>query len=194
MDNRRLCIIAINHGHRARAIIGGPGTEGGGDVADGLPLLLLGVVGGEGSGATAWEERADAAAIVGRRGCGRGFGGEGGGGVAGATLRGDVDLLVGDRAVHADLAGGDAEGLVAKPVGGEDVDGAEDAGKDAGGDDDAPEGGAEGVFGGGGFVEVAEDGDADDDHEDAEGNEAGAGGEEGPVGCCVAFEEADFGE
>ena len=122
-----------------------------------------------------------------------GFSGEWRGGVAGATGRRDVDLLRGNGAVHADLAGGDAEGVVAEPVAGEDVDGAHDADDDAGGDDDAPEGGAEGVFGSGFFVEVTEDGDADDDHEDAEGDEARAWGQEGPICGCVALEEADLG-
>lgn len=79
--------------------------------------------------------------------------------------------------MHADLAGGDAEGFVAEPVAREDVDSTQDADDDAGRDDDAPEWGAEGVFGGGGLVEVTEDRDANDDHEDAERDEAGAGGQ-----------------
>ena len=44
------------------------------------------------------------------------------------------------------------------------------------------------------FVQVAEDGDADDDHDDAEGDEPGAWGEEGPVFGSVALEKGDFGE
>lgn len=47
---------------------------------------------------------------------------------------------------------------------------------------------------GGGFVEVGEDEDAEEEHEHAEGDEAVFGGEEGPVGGCVALEEGDFGE
>ena len=77
---------------------------------------------------------------------------------------------------------------------GEDVGHAEDADDDAGGDDEAPEGGAEGAFGRGLLVQVAEDGGADDDHDDAEGDEAVARGEERPVLGGVAPEERDFGE
>ena len=73
-------------------------------------------------------------------------------------------LLGRDGAVSAHLAGCDAERFVAEDVGGEEVDDAEDEGEDAGADDDAPGGGAEGFLGRGGFVEVAEDGDAEDDH------------------------------
>lgn len=83
---------------------------------------------------------------------------------------------------------------MAKDVGGEDVDDAEDDDDDAGGDDDAPVGCAEGFLGGGFFVEVAEDGDADDGHEDAEGDEAVGGGEEGPGAGEVGAEEAGFGD
>lgn len=49
-------------------------------------------------------------------------------------------------------------------------------------------------MGGGFFVEVSEDGDPDDYHEDAEGEEAVGGGEEGPVTGEVAAEEGGFGE
>ena len=76
-------------------------------------------------------------------------------------------FLGGDGAVGADLAGGDAEFALAEDVAGEDVCDAEDDDDDARGDDDAPVGGAEGFLGGGFFVEVAEDGDADDGHEDS---------------------------
>ena len=77
---------------------------------------------------------------------------------------------------------------------GEDVCGAEDADDDAGGDDQTPESGPEGTLGCGLFVQVAEDGDADDDHDDAEGNEPVARREEGPVFGGVALEKGDFGE
>lgn len=77
---------------------------------------------------------------------------------------------------------------------GEDVGGAEDADDDAGGNDETPEGRPEGTLGGGCFVQVAEDGDADDDHDYAEGDEPVARGEERPVLGGVALEEGDFGE
>ena len=76
----------------------------------------------------------------------------------------------------------------------EDVGHAEDADDDAGGDDEAPEGRAEGALGGGLFVQVAEDGDPDDDHDDAEGDESVGRGEERPVVGGVALEERDLGE
>ena len=44
------------------------------------------------------------------------------------------------------------------------------------------------------LVQVAEDGDADDDHDYAEGDETVAWGEERPVVGGVALEERDFGE
>lgn len=44
------------------------------------------------------------------------------------------------------------------------------------------------------FVQVAEDGDADDDHDYAKGNEPVGWGEERPVVGGVALEERDFGE
>ena len=44
------------------------------------------------------------------------------------------------------------------------------------------------------FVQIAEDGDADDDHDYAEGDEPVARGEERPVVGGVALEERDFGE
>lgn len=90
------------------------------------------------------------------------------------------ELLGGDGAVGAHLASGDAEGFVAEHVGCEDVQDAQDDDDDAAGDDDLPSGSAEGFLRGGYFVEVAEYGDAEDDHGGAEGDEAGAGGEEGP--------------
>ena len=44
------------------------------------------------------------------------------------------------------------------------------------------------------LVQIAEDGDADDDHDYAEGDEPVARGEERPIVGRVAFEEGDFGE
>lgn len=89
-------------------------------------------------------------------------------------------LLRGHGSVGSYLSGRDAEFSLAEDVAGEDVCDAEDYDDDAGGDDDAPVGDAEGFLGGGFFVEVAEDGDADDGHEYAEGDEAVGWGEEGP--------------
>ena len=110
--------------------------------------------------------------------CGsRRFGGEIRSGVAGAAGGRDVDFLIGDGAVHADLTGGNAEGLIPEPEAGENVDGTHDADDDAGGDDDAPEWGAQGIFRGGGFVEVTQDENTDNDHKAAERDKAGAGGE-----------------
>lgn len=102
-------------------------------------------------------------------------------------------LLRGHGPIGADLTGGDAEFALAEDVAGEDVCDAEDDDDDAGGDDDAPVGDAEGFLGGGFFVEVAEDGDADDGHEDAEGDEAVGGGEQGPGVEDVGAEEGGFG-
>ena len=95
--------------------------------------------------------------------------------------------------MHAHLAGGDIERLLAEGVGGGDVDTAEEGDEDPGGDDEGPGGVPKGGLGGRGFVEVAESRDAEDYHEHAEGDEAGGGGEEGPVRGDVASEEAEFG-
>ena len=94
--------------------------------------------------------------------------------------------------MRTDLAGRDVEGFLTEGVAGEDVDEAHDGDEDAGGDDEAPVGLTQGVFRGGGLVEVSENGDAQDDHEDAEGDEARGWGEEGPVVGDVAAEEADL--
>lgn len=56
------------------------------------------------------------------------------------------------------------EGLVAKDVRDEEVNSTEDQGQDTGADDDAPGGAAEGFLGCSGFVQVSEDGDAEDYH------------------------------
>lgn len=105
-----------------------------------------------------------------------------------------IDLLLRRDAMRPDLPRRDIERLVAEGVAGGDVDDAHNGDEDAGGNDEAPGGVAEGFLRGGCLVEVAEGGDAEDDHEDAEGDEAGAGGEEGPVGRDVAAEEANFGD
>ena len=44
------------------------------------------------------------------------------------------------------------------------------------------------------FVQIAEDGDTDDDHNYAECDESVARGEEGPVVGGIALEERDLGE
>ncbi len=111
-----------------------------------------------------------------------------------ARRRAVRDFLGRDGAVGADLAGGDSHGFVAEHEAGEDVEDAEDDDDDAAGDDDLPGAGAEGFFRRGGFVQVAEDGDAEDYHEGAEGDEARAGGEEGPGAGEVGAEEGEFGE
>jgi len=66
--------------------------------------------------------------------------------------------------VRAHLSRGDVERLLPEAVAGEDVDDAHDGDEDAGGDDEAPVGVAEGFFRGRDFVEVAEDADAEDGH------------------------------
>lgn len=96
--------------------------------------------------------------------------------------------------VRADLTSGDIESFLTEHEAGEDVDDAEDRGQDAGRDDEGPVVAAEGLFRGGGFVEVAEHGASEDEHEDAEGDEARGGGEERPVFGDVAAEETDFGD
>ena len=109
--------------------------------------------------------------------------------------QGAVGYFLGRRGtVGAHLAGGDAHGLVAEHEAGEEVDDAEDDDDDAAGDDNLPGGGAEGFLRRGFFVEVAQDGDAEDDHKGAEGDEAGGRGEEGPVPGDVGAEEGEFGE
>ena len=77
---------------------------------------------------------------------------------------------------------------------GKDVGDSEDADDDARGDYQTPEGRAEGAFRCSRFVQVAEDGDAEDDHDYAEGDEPVARGEERPVFGGVPLEEGDFGE
>lgn len=64
--------------------------------------------------------------------------------------------------VRAHLTGGNFKGLLTEHVAGTDVDDAEDGGEDASCDDEAPVVSAEGFFGRGGFVEVAEEGAAED--------------------------------
>lgn len=102
-------------------------------------------------------------------------------------------LLRRDGPVRPHHPRGDAEFLLAEDVVCEDVCNAEDHAEDARGDDDAPVGGAEGFLGCGFLVEVPEYGNADDAHEDAEGDEAVRGGEEGPAAGEVGAEEGGFG-
>ena len=92
------------------------------------------------------------------------------------------------------LTGGDTHGFVAEHVASEDVCDTQDDDDDAAGDDNLPGGGAEGFLGSRSFVEVAEDGDAENDHEGAKGDEAGGGGEEWPRAGDVGAEEGEFGE
>ena len=96
--------------------------------------------------------------------------------------------------IHPILPRGNPQAFAAKHVAGEDVDDAEDADEDAGGDGQAVEVGPHGFAAGRGFVEVAEQGDAEEDHEGAEGEKGGARAEEGPVVGDVAGEEGDFRE
>lgn len=102
-------------------------------------------------------------------------------------------LLCRDGPVRPHHPRGNTQFLLAEDVVCEEVCDAEDHAEDTRGDDDAPVGGAEGFHGGGFFVEVSEDGDADDAHEDAEGDEAVGGGEEGPAAGEVGAEEGGFG-
>ena len=133
------------------------------------------------------------AGVVARQGVGtaemEGAAGFGGGD---CSRRAVGELLGSDGAVGAHLTSGDAEGFVAEHVGCENVQDAEDDDDDAAGDDDLPGGGAEGFLRGGYFVEVAEYGDAEDDHSSAEGNKAGARGEEGPRAGDVGAEKGQF--
>lgn len=152
--------------------------HGGRDVAC-LPHIgiarTLGVVAGQGIGAIEMERST-------ARGGGVGVG------AAGAVAQ-CLGLLRACRTVSADLARGDALLLVAEDVACEEVDDAEDDDHDAAGDDNLPEGGAQRFLARGLFVQVSEDGDAEDDHQNAESHEAGFGSEEGPVARDVASEE-----
>lgn len=103
-------------------------------------------------------------------------------------------LLRRDRPMSPHHPRGNAQFLLPEDVAGEYIGYAEDHAEDAGGDDDPPVGGAEGFLGGGFLVQVSEDGDADDAHEDAEGDEAMGGGEEGPGAGEVGAEEGGLGQ
>lgn len=182
MERQIWPLHTIHHRRRARIPLGlvelRVRPDGRGDVSDGRHLLLVGraglrVVGWQGVGAAEVE------------------------GAPGVWARGrgaDVDLLRGDGAVVADLPGGDAEGFLAEGVVGKDVGDAEDDDDYPGRNDETPKGRTERVFGGGCLVQIAEDGDTDDDHDDAQGDEAVARGEERPVVGGVALEKRDFGE
>ena len=95
--------------------------------------------------------------------------------------------------MSADLSCGNVHGFLAEHVIRADVQNAHDRDDDSAGDDELPDCCSEGFFGCGCFVEITQDGDTEDDHYDAEGDEAGGGAEEGPVVGYVAAEHADFG-
>ena len=92
------------------------------------------------------------------------------------------------------LTGRDTHGFVAEHVASEDIRDTQDDDDDAAGDDDLPGGGTEGLLGGGFFVEVAEDRDAKDDHEDSESDKAGGRGEERPGAGDVGAEDWELGK
>lgn len=108
--------------------------------------------------------------------------------VAGAVAQ-SLSLLRACRTVSANLTRGDVLLLVSENVACEEVHDAEDDDHDAAGNDNLPEGGAQRFLTCGLFVQVSEDGDAEDDHENAEGHEARLRAEEGPVAGNVASEE-----
>ena len=88
---------------------------------------------------------------------------------------------------------GDIEFSVAKDVIGENVCDAEDQHQDTAGDDDPPEGCAQGFLGCSLLIQVSEDGHSEDDHERTEGNETGGWGEERPICSNVIAENWKFG-
>lgn len=77
--------------------------------------------------------------------------------------------------MHPHLAGGHTEGLVAEHVACEDVDQAEYASQNAGGDNDAPVCSTERVLGRGLLVEITQNGDSKEDHDHTQRYEAGIG-------------------
>lgn len=91
-------------------------------------------------------------------------------------------------------AGSESELSTAKDVTCEEVDDAEDKGKNAGGDDDTPGMSAKRFLARGLLVEIAEDGDADDDHHESESDEAGGGRKKRPVVGNVVAKERQFGD
>ena len=98
-----------------------------------------------------------------------------------------------DRTFGAHLPGGDGEDGIPEDVADDDVEEAENGGQDTRGDDDSPEWKAEGLLGCGFLVEVSEDRDSDDDHGEAERNEARGWGEERPVTQEVGSENVELG-
>lgn len=96
--------------------------------------------------------------------------------------------------MSAELTSCDVEVFVAEHVSSEDVHDAHDGHNNARGDSETPEGAAERFLGGGCFVEVAEDADAQNYHNDTESNEPGGWREERPVVGGVATEDTDFRE
>lgn len=84
-------------------------------------------------------------------------------------------FLRGDGTVSADHAGCDVDGCVTEEVGGNDVDKSQDEYDDTGGDDDAPVTETQRFLASCFLVKVAENGDAEDDHDDSQSDEAGGG-------------------
>ena len=111
-----------------------------------------------------------------------------------ARRRTHIHLLVRGLPMCTDLTRCNVEGFLTECVAREDVDEAHNGDKDACGDDEAPVRLAEGVFRGGGLIEVAKDRDAKDDHENAESDEAGGWRQERPVVGDVTTEETNFGD
>lgn len=102
--------------------------------------------------------------------------------------------MLGNGAVGTEHAGSDSELPAAKDVACEEVDDAEDEGKNARGNDYAPVVSAKRLLACGLLVKIAEDGDTQNDHHEAESNEAGGGREKRPVVGNVVAEEREFGD
>jgi len=95
----------------------------------------------------------------------------------------------GDGTVRADAASCDATAGVAEDVASNDVKEANDQGKDARCDDQAPEWQAQRTLAGGFLVHVPEHVEPDDHHSDAEGDEAMGWAEQRPIASKVAAEQ-----
>lgn len=81
----------------------------------------------------------------------------------------------GDGTVGADHARCDVDRRVAKEVGGDYVDNSQDGYDDTGGDHDTPVTKSQGFLACCFLVKVPENGDAEDDHDDSQSDEAGGG-------------------
>ena len=77
---------------------------------------------------------------------------------------------------------------------GEDVDYSDNAGDDSRGDHALPHRFTQALLGRGLFVQVAEDGHPEDNHEDSQCDESMSWGEEWPVGCYVPAKDADLSD